>query len=307
MRIKIRKIIHAIALCLPVLSAQAQNTDSVRFAITLDSVTIRDTHSGFDISDFISLVENDTSFYAAFHNLRKVPYQTSASVRMFDNNQLTKASYTNRAEQFVEGSCRSMHFAFENTTGDFFTRNGEMRYYTAKLFSYIFYYRDTICNGGEDVPSAGSDGKLEKHKEQLKTLIFNPGNPVDGIPLIKNKLAIFSDRMVPYYNYSIATAAYKTGIECYVFSVIKKPGVSDGDVVVQQLTTWFDKKTMQIVARNYLLSAHNALFDFDVHMDVGMTNIQGLFVPGYISYDGFWNIPGKKPEHGSVQIFVSGN
>ena len=96
-----------------------------------------------------------------------------------------------------------------------------------------------------------------------------------------------------------------TGVDCYVFTTTRKPETQKGeDVVINELVTWFDKKTMQIVARHYSLSYFTSLFDFDVVMDVKLANINGYQVPVSIQYNGFWDIPARKPEIGSVQINI---
>lgn len=306
MRIKIRQIfLTALLIFGSRLIGKGQITDTLPFMITLDSVTIEEVRSGFSVNDFIDFVGKDTTFYEAFRNLRRIDYDSRALVRMFDDEGLSKASYTNITHQAVSDKCRSMQFAFESATGDFFDKHHEMNYYTARVFSYIFLYRDTICNNYVVTDNnAGSDSKLEQRKEQLKTLIFQPGKPVDDIPLIKNKMAIFSEEMSQFYDYKIESKNYATGVECYVFTVQKKTDAEDDDVVIHNLTTWFDKKTMQIVSRQYNLSYASAIFDFDVQMDVRLSYINGYLIPSFIKYNGYWDIPLRKPEVGSVEIFV---
>jgi hypothetical protein len=62
---------------------------------------------------------------------------------------------------------------------------------------------------------------MEKHKEQLKMLFFNPGMRIPGIPLMGNKAAVFDDELAPYYHFSIDVQDRK-GHPCYVFSVKAK-------------------------------------------------------------------------------------
>ncbi|MGB1217720.1 MAG: hypothetical protein ACPG5P_07575, partial [Saprospiraceae bacterium] len=52
----------------------------------------------------------------------------------------------------------------------------------------------------------------------------------------------------------------------------------------------------QIVARNYSLSFHNAAIDMDVDMSIKLNRINGIYAPTFLSYDGSWNVPMKKPE-----------
>ncbi|MFI5172170.1 MAG: hypothetical protein ACHQFW_07245 [Chitinophagales bacterium] len=305
---KIRKIIVTGLLIVGVSRMFSQQPDTVPFPyiITLDSFVISEVQTGFSVRDFVTFVQNDTTFYEAFRNLRRINYYSSATVRMFDKEHLSKAIYSNRTFQHAENNCRWMDFLFEVSTGDFFDKHDEMNYYTSKLFSYIFLYRDTMCNKIVETDNNESGGsELQKRKEQLKYLIFKPGQPVDGIPLIKNKMEIFSDEMAGYYDYDISIQRYATGIDCYVFSIKKKPEAKKGeDVIINELTTWFDKKTMEIVARNYSLSNFTSLYDFDVSMQVRLTTINGYRVPESIKYNGYFDITGKKPEVGSVQILI---
>lgn len=287
--------------------SHAQHEDTViMHRITLDSFVVLDVQEGLDISRFITLIQEDTTFYEAFENLRRIDYSGSTTVRMFDDEHLVQAMYSNRMQQDVESNCRSMSFPYEVSTGDFFDDKGKMQYLTASVFSYIFLYRDTICGKiVETDNNAGADAQLEQRKDQLKVLIFNPGKSVDGVPLIGDKMEIFAPNMQPFYTYDIRQERYATGVDCYVFTVQKTEEAEKGkDVVINNLTTWFDKKTMEIVARQYQLSYFTPVFDFDVSMDVRLGVVNGRRVPVKIDYHGFWDIPMRKPEIGSIQIMV---
>lgn len=273
--------------------------------IHLDSVVIAESKSGFDVSEFILMVQNDTTFYQSFRNLRQVQYTSTANVRMFDKRGLTQASLNNKSVQKTANNCRWMIPYYQTTTGDFFNKKGEMNYYTAKMFSYIFLYGDTICSGSiTSVNQNKHMSQLEKRKEQLKVLIFNPGNPVEGIPFINSKLSIFDEDMRQYYDYAITSERNTAGTECYVFSIRAKAGVKTGDVVLKEMITWFNKADFSIVARDYRLSTDNLVFDFDVTMQVKMIQLQNRIIPGVIQYSGTWNAPGKKRETGSVLIQI---
>jgi hypothetical protein len=64
------------------------------------------------------------------------------------------------------------------------------------------------------------------------------------------------------------------------------------------MTTWFNSKTMEIVARNYDLSYDAGVYDFDVHMEVQMDKFGELLVPKLIRYTGNWHALFKKRERG---------
>jgi hypothetical protein len=305
---KVTKCILSLLMAVQSLDLQGQGETTPVHIATVDSFVVHAVRDGLDVQDFVTLIQEDTTFYRAFQNLRRISYDGSTNVRMFDEDHLSQATYANRMTQYVNDSCRWMQFPFEVNTGDFFDKHGEVNYYTAGVFSYIFLYKDTICGKiVETDNNAGSDDKFELRKEQLKTLIFNPGRPVDGIPLIGDKMEIFSPEMQPYYDYTIARERYATGVDCYVFTIKKKPEAEKGkDVVINDLTTWFDVDSKEIVARSYKLSYFTSLFDFDVSMDVRMGTIDGYRVPVSIKYSGFWDIPLREPEIGNIQISVWG-
>ncbi len=305
---KIRQFLLIVLLICASRCAFGQPADSLGIGgfITLDSFVLSEVTMGFSVAEFVQFVHDDTTFYAAFRNLRRTNYHSAATLRMFNEEHLNTGAYSNRTKQQLQDNCRWMDFDFEVNNGDFFDKNGDMNYYTARMFAYIFMYRDTICSQKIlDDNNIQTDSKLDERKNQLKILIFNPGQPVDNIPLIKDKMEIFSPEMQQWYDYSIEQKKYSTGVDCYVFTTKKKPEAQIGkDVVINELVTWFDKKTMQIVARHYSLSYFTPLFDFDVSMDVKLSVLNGYQVPTSIKYNGYWDIPARKPEIGSVQIDI---
>jgi hypothetical protein len=268
--------------------------------IQLDSVVISDIASGFDVQSFIDMVQEDTGFYQSFRDLRTIQYRSNALARMLDKKGLSQASYANQSKQFQQAGCRWLSMQRESSTGDFFDSQGEMNYYTTKLFSYIFLYRDTICTNDASVSSA-ADPQLEKRKDQLKVLLFQPGQPVAGIPFVQHELGVFSESMMNYYDYDLEAVMYHA-VPAYKFTIKKKPEVKDSKVVLQFMETWFNRSDFAIMGRTYHLKEDNLVFDFDVHMQVQIGLIDGKRVPTYIYYNGNWDAPGKRRESGSVQI-----
>ena len=84
---------------------------------------------------------------------------------------------------------------------------------------------------------------------------------------------------------------------CYIFKQKVKPGKED-DVVVDEMTTWFNDKTYEVVARTYSLSYGAGVYDFKVSMEVQMTHIGAYLVPSLIRYNGNWKAIFKKRERG---------
>ncbi|MBC8045269.1 MAG: hypothetical protein H7Y00_00590 [Fimbriimonadaceae bacterium] len=285
------------------LSACCQIDDTMQIYkyLTLDSVIISDVRGGFDVNAFIRLVEDDTTFYQAFRNLRKVEYTSASNILIYDKKGKQEASYAGIATQLLKNNCRWMQFSNENIMGDFYD-DGDMNYYTAKMFAYIFLYRDTICNNNKTT-TASYDKKIESRKDQLKIIMFDPGKKVDGIPFIKNKTAVFDFDIMKHYDFFISSENY-LNVDCYVFSFQLNEDSKQKDVVVQQMKTWFDKKTFQIVARTYDLRYDAGVYDFDVQMDVQLGMKNNIYIPTQIKYTGNWDVPGKSRERGRVEVYI---
>ena len=140
----------------------------------------------------------------------------------------------------------------------------------------------------------------EAYKEKLKTLLFTPGKPVKGVPLISDKTAIFSPDLAKYYQYSFYYATYQGDIPVYYFKCKLKEGISwwnKDDTMIKELTTIFDAKNMKILGR-YIDMAYASLpFNFHVKMNIELSYLnEEILVPTHISYDGDWDIPFKKRE-----------
>lgn len=273
--------------------ANAQNKDSSIFSlpIQMDEVTISAARSGWDVEAFIRRVKTDTTFYKAFRSLHLVPYTSVNDIRILNKNQGTQASLNSKTQQYIKGRCRGMKVLEEKTTGDFYKRNKEYRYYTAELYASLFFTKEgeEVC-GEDDIVAGKLDekgkGSLEKNKAQLKQLIFNPGSPIKGVPFVGNKAAIFEPEIAKMYNFKLLSVAYGDE-DCYLFQAIPKPEYAS-DVVYNELSTWFRKSDYAIVARNYSLSYHTMLFDFDVSMKVRLQNVNGKLLPSTIDYNGNW-------------------
>ena len=277
---------------------------SIAALVHLDSIVVKAAKAGFDVEDFIRRVEEDQSFYIAFHNLRLLSYQSDNSIRHFDKKRREQASYHAAIAQISDGNCRTMQYLKEESTGNFFKNKKKRTYkwYTARMFDRLFFTHGRVCesdagqSGGavED----GQEGAMEKHVNQLKKLIFQPGEEVN-VPLIGKKTALFSDRLSSYYDYSVTSRVYDNGIDCFVFSALVKPEYlarKEGKTVIKQLETFFDKSNYQVVARNYQLQYEGPLFDFDVSMQIRLGKLGDLYVPQWLQYDGYWDVPAHKPE-----------
>ena len=269
--------------------------------ITLKEVVVR---NNLNVPSFINMVQKDTTFYKAFKNLHVLGYTSLNDIRMMDKKSRVKASLASKTRQSVAGGCRTMEVLEEKTTGDIYDKKNNWNYYTAELYASLMFTKGKIC--GEDNIVKGSALKIQgksgmaKHKEQLKMLFFNPGSPIPGIPFIGNKIALFDDDISKLYEFVIDMQDYK-GENCYVFIVKTRPDLKRGernDVVINNMTTWFNSRTMEIVAREYDLSYDAGVYDFDVHMEVQLDNFGNYLVPRLIRYVGNWHAMFKGREKG---------
>lgn len=288
------------------LQLTAQDTARYKgMTVNLDEVIVAAKRIGFDVNSFIKRVEDDTTFYRAFKNLRIVGFDAVNDIQILDKHAATQASLYNETHQVVKGKCMTMDVANEKVTGDFYTRKGNYNYYTAELYANLFFTKGTVCaDDAGEIPER-SNGSLARHKAQLKQLIFNPGKPIRGVPIVGQKVAIFSNEVMRFYDFSISAENYVDGTPCYVFTAKSKPGlnrIDRADVVIDELITWFNKDNFEIVGRKYALSYKTMLFDFNVKMNVQMTKFNGLLIPSLVTYNGTWNVPFKKRE---TAVFVA--
>ncbi len=265
--------------------------------ITLKPVII-DTK--FNVPAFINRVKSDTSFYKAFKNLHVLGYFAINDILMLDKGQHVIASLHSTTKQTRFNNCRSMQTMEEKVTGDMYQPNHSFNYYTATLYASLFFTKDTVCNEsniiGNKAFSVKDKSGMEKHKEQLKMLFFNPGQSIPGLPFMSGKTAIYDDDVASNYDLSIDMELHNK-MSCYVFKQKVKPGRED-HVIVDEMTTWFNDTTFQVVARNYSLSYDAGFYDFNVTMEVEMTQYKNLLVPSLIRYNGNWKTIFKKREHG---------
>jgi len=283
--------------------SQNYDTGSIfNIPVHLDSVTIS---SGFNMMGFIRRVQADTTFYKAFKSMRLVPYTAVNDITAYNKEGEMNASYHSHTKQIIDKGCRVTALQDQKTTGDLFKRNGEHNYYTAQLYDYLFFARDTICNENDIVAGAMEErgsGQMEKSEYQLKQLIFNPGSKVSGIPFMGDRASIFDPGEAEKYDFKISQELYD-GAACYVFKITPKAGY-EHSVIYNELTTWFRKSDYSIVARNYSLSYHTIVYDFDVRMKVRTTEKGGKLYPTYIDYDGNWHVFTKKRERVKFRIEI---
>lgn len=289
--------------CTPFATASLAQTapDSIinvgKKSITLTEVVV---NNKLNVPVFIERIKNDTSFYKAFRNLRILEFTAINDIRMNNSAGKIKAGLRSKTKQLRVNNCRIMETLEEQVTGDIYDENHNFNYYTAQMYASLFFTGDSVCGednivSGREFSTAGKTG-MEKHKEQLKMLFFNPGKKIKGLPFISNKTAIYDDEMSDKYDMSIDMGIYNN-TNCYIFTQKVRPGSKSG-VVIDEMTTWFNDRTFEVLGRNYSLSYDAAVYDFKVTMEVVMAKFGEYLVPSLIRYNGNWKAIFKPRERG---------
>lgn len=280
--------------------AQDDSTDLVALSkmTVLSEVVIR---SDLNTIRLLRRIKEDTTFYKAFRTLHIIGFTSINDIKMLDKNGNIEASLYSKTRQNRSNGCRTMDVMEQRTTGDMYKR-GKLNYFTAQLYSGLFFTNGKVCGENNNVAGIERNVRdksgLEKHKEQLKMMFFNPGKKIPGIPFIGDKLDIFDTDNRQYYNFSVDMGEMN-GQNCYIFKITRREDLSSSEkdhVVFDDITTWFNQKTMEIVGRTYDLTYDTPVYDFDVHMEVEMNRFHGMLVPQVLRYKGNWKVAFKKRE-----------
>jgi len=282
--------------------AQVRDTVNAGGAtVTLSEVVVR---SGMDVNGFIERVRRDTTFYKAFRNLRVLSYTSINDIRMFDRKGRPEAGLRSRTRQTAWSGCRVTRTLESSETGSMYDNDGEHRFYTARLYDALFHAFDTICGQHNLVrdhgPRTRGTSGMERHKEQLKMLFFNPGSDIPGIPLMGVKTRIFDEDHRRLYDFDIDIRERK-GVNCYVFriSARKDLGVLDRSrILIDEMETWFNYRSFEVLERSYAMRYDAGVYRFDVRMHVELGHAGRLLVPTLVRYDGSWKVALKSPEQG---------
>jgi hypothetical protein len=269
--------------------------------VKLTEVIVR---TDINVAKFMERVKNDTSFYKAFRSLHLVGFTSLNDIRIKNKKNKVVASLQSRTMQTRQNNCRSMEVLNETTTGNFYDGDRDYNYYTAELYDGLFFTKGKICGETNIVKGIDFNPKsqkgMEKHKQQLKMLFFNPGKKISGIPLMGDKIDIFDPDRARLYDFLIDYGEYE-GQSCYIFSIKARQDLSSGKkdkIVIDSMITWFHSKTMEVLARNYDMSYNAAVYDFNVHMEVQMTRFGKYLLPKTLRYIGSWDVAFKKRERG---------
>lgn len=280
------------------------NPDTIR-TITLDSPIVVKGEK-LNVEKFINAIINDTSFYQAFRNMKKYTFIAENRIVTFDKKDKVEGTIYRKIKHNNDGPYK-MEYLVKQDNGKVYKKNGKYQLYTVEMFDYIFmnaYNTDFVPNAPVNSGKT-KGGTNESYKDKLKTLIFNPGRPIKGLPFIGDKTQIFTANMRQYYDYTFFNATYLDSIPVYHFKISVKPDLSnwtkDG-LMIKELVTIFDKRNFEILGRYVDMKYSNLLFDFDVQMNIEMSYFDEVKLPTKISYQGNWDYPLKKEERASFAI-----
>lgn len=277
--------------------AQVQNSsqmfvnaeDSLAVYVDLDSVVV----NAFEVQDklaaIIQIIKMDTTFYKAFKNLHFSTYNADNVITIFNKNRSEKASLVSETKHIYRDDCRKMLILEELINGDYYNRKQKPNYYTAEMYEALFFSRKPVC--GEvnklDLNALNEKGSsLDKHKAQLKKLMFSPGSKISGIPFIGNKASIFDAEIAAKYDFRLTTAV-KDDETTYLFEATPKPQYKN-DVVYQEFKTWIRLDDFAILGRNYHLKYSTMVYDFDIKIKVNLQTKGNMLLVKTIDYDGNW-------------------
>lgn len=276
--------------------------------IQLKEVVVR---SNVNVPAFIQRLKDDTGFYKAFKNLRILKFNAINDIRMLDRKGRLQASCKSKSRQQVHSGCRFTEVLEEQITGDFYNRRHEYNYYTASLYDHLFFSKTQVCGETNIVKgtnlSVNHKRGIERHKEQLKMLFFQPGTKIQGIPFIGNKVAFLDKDLSPFYDFSVDLEEYM-GEVCYVFRAKAKNNLTQTQkdwIVIDEMNTWFAASDLIIKGRTYHMSYDAGVYDFDVVMEVQMERFRDLIVPVLIRYIGNWDVLFQKRERGVFTALLS--
>ena len=284
------------------------NPDTV-LTVQLDSA-VSIVGERINVQMFINKVTSDTSFYEAFRNMKRYSFTAENRVFTFDKKNRTEGKIYRKIFHNNSGKYKQEILARQDS-GKLLKKNGKYQLYTVEMFDYIFmnaYNSDFVKAESSD---EGKKKGNESYKDKLKTLLFTPGKPVKGVPIIGDKTQIFSANMRQYYDYTFFNGTYLDSIPIYTFRVKVKEDLSGWTkrgLMIKELNTIFDKRNMQILGRSVDMNYGNLAFDFDVKMNIEMGYFDNgeSILPTKISYQGNWDIPLKKEERASFLILHKG-
>jgi hypothetical protein len=308
-----RRWLLPIAGCLSAFIVNAQTEeDTIVNVYQLGEVVVHGRTQGLQLEGFITQVMEDTTFYHAFLNTKYHPHHVKSELAV-RNKKDKETAYLYREGRLVRnGAMAELVLDSARELGRLRKGNGEIRFLTAEMYDDVFFpkgpYRasNTIASRQQEI---SRESRFDKYKSELKKFMFNPGQEIATVPLIGDKLALFNPEMAPLYHFRVESS-FRGGRPCWLFSAVARDSVNgkpadEDDTVIKKMSTWFDQRTMNVMAREYRIAHKSLLLDFDISIQVENTFGPGDLVPTQVHYDGQWDIPFKQKEVVKFYLFYS--
>ena len=293
----------AIVLILVSLNMSGQEVAKV---VTLAEVDVSAVSDSFDAQGFINVVNNDTTFYLAFKAMNYYPARYKGWLKVFKKREKEKGEIERKAQRHKENNMMWVTIEEEKVSGKIKRKNGEFNYKTAETWNEVFFpkkKRFVTLYSKKEFDKEKGQSAAEKHRLEIKQMVFNPGNEVEGVPLVGNKMGIFEPEMQPYYNFSVYPGKYKDSIDCWIFEAEVKPDYRKGKTVIKSLVTYFDKQNYNVMKRVYAIEYYSIPLDFNIEVEVENQYFNGVLLPENIRYNGFFNIPFMKKEMIEFELY----
>src|SRR5690606_2541896 len=126
----------------------------------------------------------------AFRNMKKYTFIAENRVFTYDKKNQIDGKIYRKIKHNNDGPYK-MEYLVKEDNGRVYKKNGKYQLYTVEMFDYIFmnaYNTDFVPDAPQNTGKNG--GSNESYKDKLKTLIFNPGRPIRGLPFIGKKTQI---------------------------------------------------------------------------------------------------------------------
>ncbi|MGY6561695.1 MAG: hypothetical protein ACXITV_06280 [Luteibaculaceae bacterium] len=289
-----------------VLSAKAQE-DSVFMYLSLQGITIS-APKNLNSYDFIEKILADSSFAQTYRNYRYYPHSFSTSLKVQDKDAEDDKGFLQRkAKKHLAGEYAWVTVNQEKMQGKLKKRNGNWRFYTIEMLDDLVFFtepRKVSLAIGNVTEGPQNNSRIEKHKAELKKMLFSPGAEINSVPLIGKKMAIFDADMAQLYDYSIWESTLNDSLPVYGFSIKAKEDVSMNKTVIKEMTSYFNKENFDLMKRSYTLQQNTLIYDFNVTISVENDYIKGILLPLYIAYKGNWSIPLYKREAMEFELWV---
>ncbi len=288
----------------PAVAASAQvEADTIVNVYELGEVVVHGGARGLAMEGFIRQVMDDTTFYHAFLNTKYHSHRVKSELRVRDKKSRESAYLFRDAHLLRDGANAELVIDSAREEGRLRDRGGDMRFLTAEMYDDVFFPKGKFRASNRIAArqhEISHESRFDKYKSELKKFMFNPGQEIASVPFIGDKLALFDSTMTPFYDFSV-DVSFRAGRPCWLFSAVAKDSIDgdeadEDDTVIKRMLTWFDQRSMQVVAREYRIAHASLLLDFDITIKVENTLEPGDLVPLRVDYDGDWDIPFKKRE-----------